>query len=231
MKDITGIVVSHNTKSLLEGAYNSVRKFHPEMQIIIIDGSDFPDPCYAYARSLIDDYTIVVSCAYNIGHGRGMVLGIGMCQTRFALIFDSDIVMVKSPVKQMLQMMEPDTYGVGYLEKTGFDGYEYGAKPHHKTQGFMMMMHPYFHLIQISEYKKFYPYVHHGAPCWKAALDIHKHGLSEKILKSFPGLGHTAGKGWCWEPVVGEYVKHNTAGTRYDRVRRGKQEIEQGWEW
>jgi len=230
LNDVTGIVVVHNTKRLIQIAYESIRKFHPQMKIIIVESSDPSDECYSYCVSLASDLTMVAAAGYNIGHGRGMHEAIRLCKTRFALIFDSDIEMVSSPVQGMLDMMEPDTYGVGYLEKTGFDGYEYGAKPHHAKQGFMWMMHPYFHLIQISEYYKFNPYVHHGAPCFKAALDIHTRGLSNKILKSYPGLGHTAGKGWCWEPVEGIYVKHETAGTRKDRVRRGKQEIEQGWE-
>jgi hypothetical protein len=131
----------------------------------------------------------------------------------------------------MLDMMEPDTYGVGYTEKSAYDGYEYGAKPQHKGQPFMYMMHPFFHLLQVSEYFKFHPYVQHGAPCYKAALDIHRRGLTSKIIKILPGLGHTAGKGWCWEPVPGEYVIHNTAGTRKDRVRKGKPEIEEGWDY
>jgi hypothetical protein len=230
MNDITTIVVTHNTVSLVREAFESFRKFHPDIQMIIIDGSDPLDECREYVKTLASSVTTVALADYNIGHGKGMDTAIRMCKTRFALIFDSDIVMRKSPVQGMLDMMEPDTYGVGYLEKTGFDGYEYGAKAHHKTQGFMMMMHPYFHLLQIENYYKFYPYVHHGAPCFKSALDIHNRGLTDKILKSFPGLGHTAGKGWCWEPVEGIYIKHDTAGTRKDRVRRGKQEIEQGWE-
>ena len=130
----------------------------------------------------------------------------------------------------MLDMMENDTYGVGYLEKTAYDGYEYGSKPQHKNQPFMYMLHPFFHLIQVGEYKKFHCYVHHGAPCFKAALDIHKKGLTSKIIKCFPGLGHTHGKGWVWTAVPAEWIKHDTAGTRKDRIKRGKQEIEQGWE-
>lgn len=200
------------------------------MQMIIIDGSDKYDPCYSYASSLASDITTVGVCGYNIGHGRGMDAAIGMCKTRFALIFDSDVVFLKSPVQIMLDMMDEDTYGVGYVEKTGFDGYEYGAHPHHKDQGFMYMLHPFFHLLQISEYRKFHKYVHHGAPCFKAALDIHNHGLTDKIIKILPGLGHTHGKGWGWSAVPGEWVLHDTAGTRHDRASKGKSEIEGVWE-
>jgi len=200
------------------------------MPIIIIDGSDKSDPCYSYVISLASELITVGICEYNIGHGRGMDAGIRMCKTRFALIFDSDIVMLKSPVEQMLAMMENDTYGCGYTEKSGLDGYEYGAHAHHKNQDFMYMLHPFFHLLQISEYFKFHPYVHHGAPCFKAALDIHNQGLTDKIIKQFPGLGHTHGKGWCWSAVPGEWILHDTAGTRKERVKRGKTEIEGIWE-
>ena len=230
INEVTGIVVSHNTVDLLRNAYESVRKFHSDMPIIIIEGSDRNDPCYSYAVSLASELTTVGVCGYNIGHGRGMDAGIAMCKTRFALMFDSDIVMLKSPVQLMLDMMNEDTYGVGYLEKSAYDGYEYGAKPQHRNQPYMYMLHPFFHLLQVKNYYKFHRYVHHGAPCFKAALDIHKQGLTDKIIKRFPGLGHTHGRGFVWSAIPGEWIKHDTAGTRKDRRRKGKQEIEQGWE-
>jgi GT2 family glycosyltransferase len=230
MKDITGICVAHNTVSLLKNAIESIRRFHPEMMIIIVDGSDPNDPCREYVKSLSSPYTMLILCDSNIGHGRGMDLAIRQVKTKFALIFDSDIVMIKSPVEQMLEMMEDDTYGVGYIEKTDMGGYEWGARPEHSSAGFMYMLHPFFHLLQISEYFKFHPYVHHGAPCFLTARDIHRKGLTDKIIKVLPGLGHTSGKGWCWEPVKPLYVIHNTAGTRNDRRSKGKPETEGDWQ-
>jgi len=181
-------------------------------------------------KSLQSPITQVECYNKNIGHGRGMDAGIRMIKTRFALIFDSDIVMLKSPVEQMLTMMEDDTYGVGYLEKTGFDGFEYGSKPHHANQGYMMMLHPYFHLLQVKEYYKFFPYTQHGAPCYKAALDIHRRGLTSKIIKEFPGLGHSSGKGWNWVGEPREFIQHDTAGTRMIRRRKGLPEIDPNWD-
>jgi GT2 family glycosyltransferase len=201
------------------------------MKLIIIDGSTQDDPCFEYVQTLPDENTALIQVNRNIGHGRGMHLGLQMIKTQYALIFDTDIVFLKSPVSQMLDMMEDDTYGVGYLEKTGLDGYDYGYKPHHKTQDFMWMLHPFFMLISVNRYFEFHPYVHHGAPCFKAALDIHKKGLDTKIIKQFPGLGHTHGKGYSWSAVPGEWILHDTAGTRNDRAKRGLHEIEEGWEW
>ena len=220
---ITGITVCQNTKEFMEKSYTSVRKFHPNMPIIIIDGSDANDPCAAYVKSLESELTTVFSLGYNIGHGRGMCMGIDKAKTPYALIFDSDIEMLKSPVQAMLDLMEPDTFGVGYPEKIGLDGYGYGSKPHHKGQPWRIMLHPYFHLINIANYRKYHPYVHHGAPCYLTARDIHDKGLSDKILKVFPGLDHPTA-----EPR--EYIKHKVGGTGRLRIRKGQIHIEGSWD-
>lgn len=230
IQDITGITVVHNTKDLIECAYNSIRKFHPDMPIIIVDGSDPGDPCTSYVKTLVSDLTIVVLPGCNIGHGRGMCMGIDQAKTKYALIFDSDIEMLKSPVLAMLEMMEEDTFGVGYIEwKTAFDGFEWGAKLEHKNEGWMPYLHPFFQLINIKNYKKFHPYVHHGAPCYLTMLDIYKRGLSNRILKEFPGLGHSSGKGWNWGGIPREHIRHDTRGTRQARVEKHLPEIEAGW--
>jgi len=226
---ITGLTVSYNTKELLQRAYESVRKYHPGMPMVIVDGSDANDPCAEYAKSIQSPLTKVIQPGYNIGHGRGMCLGIDQIRTPYALIFDSDIVMLKSPVDEMMSMMEPDTFGVGYTEKTGLDGYEYGAHMTHVGEESMRMLHPYFHLLNIAVYRKFHPYVHHGAPCYLTALDIHKQGLTGRIIKEFPGLGHTSGKGWTWVGKPSEWIQHDVAGTRASRVKKGQGEIDGGW--
>jgi GT2 family glycosyltransferase len=229
-KHITGVVVCYNTKELVDVSYNSVRRFHPQMRIVIVDGSDEGDLCYQYVASLSSEITMTVQTAYNIGHGRGMCVGIYYAETPYVLLFDSDIEMLKSPVKSMLDMMEEDTFGVGYFEKTGFDGFDYGALSHHKRETGMKYLHPYFQLLNVKNYKKFHPYVHHGAPCYLTMLDIHKRGLSDKILKEFPGLGHSAGTGYSWTSAPREFIRHDVAGTRNKCRSRGKREVEGVWE-
>lgn len=209
-----------NTRFLIEGAFNSIRKFHPSLKIIIIDGSDVTDPCYAYVCSLASDITTVGVYGYNIGHGRGMNAGIHLVKTKYALVFDSDIVMLKSPLEQMLSMMEEDTYGVGgfdYVDERGF------GKANHTLEwrnNATKYLHPYFQLINVANYKKFPPYVHHGSPCFKAMNEIRRRGLSNKILKEFSGAS-----------IYGsEYIYHPTNGTRGERKSRGLPEIEGGWD-
>lgn len=230
MNNITGITVCYNSLELIKNCYESVRKWHPDMELMILDGSDITNPCRAYVQSLQDEHLTICLCSYNIGHGRGLHELIKMVKTPYALVFDSDIEMLKSPVEAMLKMMEPDTYGVGYTEPTGEDGFEYGAHPHHKNETPTRYLHPYFMLLQVSEYFKFPPFCHHGAPCFKTMVEIKRRGLSDKILKEFPGLGHSSSAGWNWTGTPKEFIKHDTRGTRDIRLKSRQSEIEGGWE-
>ena len=225
---ITGITVCQNTKDLMQRAYESMRRFHPDMPIIIIDGSDISDPCAKYVRGLQSTRTAVVQLRYNIGHGKGMCMGIDAVRTPYALLFDSDIEMLKSPVDAMIAMMEPDTFGVGWIEHTDYDGFGVGARKDHAGES-MPYLHPYFQLMDVANYRKYHPYVHHGAPCYLTMLDIYKQGLSDRVLKEFPGLGHTAGKDHGWEGKPREYVRHDVRGTRNVRTKKGLPQIEGNW--
>ncbi len=225
---ITGITVCHNSKDLVKRSYTSMRKFHPDMPIIIIDGSDPNNPCAAYVRSLASPLTTVCSLGYNIGHGKGMCMGIDKARTPYVLIFDSDIEMLKSPVDDMVTMMDSVTFGIGHLETTDFDGFGKGARKTHIGEE-MPYLHPYFQLISVANYLKFHPYVHHGAPCYLTMLDIYKQKLSDRLLKDFPGLGHTAGKDYGWVGKPSPWIQHDVRGTRNIRTKKGLPQIEGNW--
>lgn len=213
-ENITGITVCYNTKYSMERTYESVRKFCPDVPIIIIDGSDPDDPCASYVKSLASDLTTVVSLGKNINHGPGMHMGIIQAKTKYALIFDSDVEILKSCIPDMLRMMEEDTFGIGSIIKKRLNGYPY--TPPHLEEKWMFYLNPFFQLININNYKKFHRYVHHGAPCWKTMLNIHKQELSSKILKRLPDLEN--------------YVKHYRRTTRKHRSLKGLSNIAGGWE-
>lgn len=227
---MTGLCVTYNTKGLIERSYNSVRKFHPDLPILIIDGSDKSNECYKYLDSIKSEVTEVIHTDYNIGHGKGMDLGIRKIKSDLAFIFDSDIVMLKSPLSEMLSMMDSKTYGVGWIYTVGEDGFDYGTPGRNQLKP-VPYLHPYCHLLNISMYKQFKPYCHHGAPSYKAMLDIYEKGLSNKILKSFPGLtGHTSGRGINWVGRPSPYIQHDFGGTRMANKYSGKKEIPGKWE-
>lgn len=227
---ITGVTVSYNTKELLEKAISSIRKFHPKMKLIIVDGSDRRNPCYEYIKNLADEYTRIFHTDENIGHGRGLCIGINYINTPYFLTFDSDIEMMKSPLQKMFDMIEEDTYGVGYTEPTDFGGHEWGSRKNKMHEGPIKYLHPYFCLIQKKEYDKLPPFIHHGAPAVNTMLAIHRKGIADKVIKEFDGLGHTASSGWTWTGKMREYILHNTRGTRDTNLKSNIPEIPGKWE-
>jgi hypothetical protein len=210
-KNITGIVVTHNTKDIFQRAYESVRSFCHDMEIIIIDCSDESDGCFKYVSSLVDDNTRVIHASYNVGHGRGVKHALSLIHTQYALIFDSDIVMMDSPVEKMLSKMSGGVYGVGEVIQTDLGGFQFGERKEMIVSGSMRYLQPYFCLIDVNEYKKYRPFIHHGAPAVSTCLDIHRRGISNDVIKEFP---------------VREYIKHDFYGTRGVRVKKGLPEIE-----
>ena len=208
---VTGIMVSYNTRLLVEKSYQSIRKFYPDMPIIIVDGSDPGNSTAAYVKTLTSPLTTVMSFGRDVLHGPGMCIGINYCQTRYALLFDTDIELLEPCVGDMLNMMEEDTFGVGYVIPTVFGGhgtlYTYPPEPTPKDGKWMPYLHPYFHLIDIKNYRKFPPYVHGGAPCVPTMLAIYEAGLAWKIIKQFKDLSNGTPK----------FVKHDGGGTcRHD---------------
>ena len=221
---ITGITVTWNNQDLIQRAYESIRRFHSLMKIIIVNGSDINDPGYHYVNNIKDNNLTIINVGYNIGHGRGFLKAIDLVDTPYFLFFDTDIEMLKSPIEQMMSMMKEDTYGVGPIIQAGFDGHDYGYMSNHYYESPVLYIHPYFQLIQKSQYDKFHPYIHHGAPCISAMIDIYNRNLSEKILIHFYGLQHSQNK----HPQ--EYIWHHASGTSVRRVASGLPHIEGQWE-
>jgi len=192
--NLTGIVVSYNTRQLLDECLKSVTKFYPDLPIIVIDGSEKTNPCYSYIPKFKNVTKIQVG--YNIGHGAGMAMGIAMAKTDYVLIFDSDIVMKKAPIEKMMKLFEPNTFGVGEVVKVPQS--TYGIQVGDGSD--ISCLHPYFHIINKKVYAQFLPYVHSGGPTALTSIDIYRRGLSNIILKDFPKLR--------------EYIQHDWRGTR-----------------
>lgn len=217
MDDVTAVMVTYNTERLAKRAYGSLRKFYPDMKAIIIDNSDRHDACAAYVRSLESDTTRVIKTKHNVGHGPGMHAGIRQAETKYALVFDSDVVILKDCVPLMLEKVDEDSFGVGkvvYVDINGDNGrpapaptnrramkyYRYYAYKSRSPKTFTIpYLHPHFHLVDTKNYRKFRPYFHHGAPCLATMMDIHQRRMSKRLLVDFP---------------VEQFVRHDGRGTR-----------------
>lgn len=225
-KDITAITVVCNTPDLMKRMYKAFRKFHPNMMLYVIDNSDKGNECREYLDNISSTKTRVYRFNKNIGHGRGLNFGICMTETPYALIMDSDTVILKDPVKEMMKLMTKGVYGVGWISQIGKDGYDYGTFKHHKVP--VKYLHPYFCLLSVEEYSMFPHFVHHGAPFYKTMVYLHDHNLTHKLIP-FPGLTGGPGMTINWNERESEYVRHDFGGTRIALREMGRKEIEEGW--
>lgn len=161
---ITGIIVSYNQKHLLQQCVESIRVFYPEMKLIIIDGSPRNSECYKYARSLQDKNTMVKCVEYNIGHGNGMRLGIGMSKTKYIALIDSDTIMKSKVFDHMIKLFDENVYGVGHVVHIDKNGTN--------CENGIPYLHPYFCMINKHAYLGHDQIVHHGAPMIKTMMSI-----------------------------------------------------------
>lgn len=189
---ITAISVSYKHKKLIETSVNSIKKFYPDLKFIIVENSEPNSECRNFVQNVLSKDKNI-SCIYsgsNIGHGRGMHSGINAVKTKYALIFDSDIEMIKPPIEEMFQLLK-NNYGVGHLLSVDMQGLKTTSIPA------ISYLHPYFCLISVEQYRKFKPFFHHGAPCLSAMYDLHKQNKSNLLIKF----------------SVSKYIKHDFGGT------------------
>ena len=192
LNEITGIIVSYNTKQLLKNCIESIRKFYPELKLIIIDGSENTNDCYSYSKSIADKYTKVFNVEYNIGHGKGMKMAIDMCDTKYFVLIDSDTIITKNRIFEVLLKWTQtyNAYGAGKVISTNKQGGNFDGA------GCIEYLHPYFCLISTEKYKQYKPIIHHGAPMIDCMIDI----IAKEILINVP--------------EIYEYVIHYGRGTR-----------------
>lgn len=195
MNDITVVIVTYNTKELLQRAYESVRKFYPEMSIIIVDGSDKNNNCYDYAVSLQGGFTTILQTPNNVGHGRGMEWGIKLAKTKYVLLMDSDVEIQRPCLPNMWTRLEnePTAFGCGLVVHVD----ENGTNVDSDTPDAIPYLHPHFALISRDNYAKVPGFVHHGAPC----LRTMQHLITFKKQKLI-------------DYQVSNYIIHEGRGTR-----------------
>lgn len=225
---ITAITVVCNTYGMFYRMYAMFRKHYPEMQLIVIDNSDKNSECFKGVQRFASPITQVFHQRDNIGHGRGLNFGIAKAHTRYVLIMDTDTQVLKDPLPKMMELMDSETYGVGCITEVGRDGYDYLAFKHHKEP--IRYLHPFFALINRDMFHKYQPFVHHGAPWYKAAVQLHdlKQGFRIKHFDGLQAFDH------AFDGILigarTEYVFHDFGGTRRKLRKMGRPEIKPGWE-
>lgn len=173
--ELTGVVVTYNTHKILLKAVTSIREKYPDFKIIVIDNSENGNETIRVKGCEI------IKTYVNIGHGRGMDLGIKSASTPKVLFFDSDIVMIRNgALEQMINLVTSNVYGVGQIIKVNANGQNNKSIPEEdKTVNYL---HPHFMVVDREKYFKAPPFIHHGAPCLQTMMSMPK----DYKLVSFP---------------------------------------------
>lgn len=203
-RDVTGITVHYETPHLVKQAVESLRQYHPKFNILIIDGSE-KLATISELNKLADRNTAVWHYNYNIGHGKGMHEGLLAIRTRYAVIFDTDIICFQPIIGEMRKLIAGG-YGIGNVQP-------YKFRPPNKSQSITIpYLHPYFALIDVQRYKQYHPFIHHGAPFAGTMYDIYQRGhsnllkhidMTDRIVHLKRQTRQMNPKGWTlkWEPI------------------------------
>jgi glycosyltransferase involved in cell wall biosynthesis len=182
---VTGITTVYRTPELLKECYESFRQYYPKLPFIIIDNST-DNSCYHLTEDLldVDPFLSVIKNEKNEGHGDGMHQAIGLAETPYLFVMDSDVVIRRpSLLEEMMVYMTPSIYGVGWLLNLDRSGRNV---PVHFMGEIIKYLYPAFMLLNKSLYYEFPKFTRFGLPPLKAMQKIHDEGLTNKILVDFP---------------------------------------------
>lgn len=195
---ITAITTVYRTPDLLVKAYESFKKFYPELSFIIVDNSA-DGSCSDLTKDWLKDdpHLTVLENKENEGHGDGMHQGIGWANSPYLFVFDSDVTFVKpNLIEDMMKYISPEIYGVGWLLNLDRGGRNVPAN----FQGeIIKYLYPAFMLLNRGQYYKFHKFTRFGLPPLKAMQEIHDIGWTDEILVDFP---------------IRKYLTHKSGATR-----------------
>jgi glycosyltransferase involved in cell wall biosynthesis len=192
---VTVVVINFQTPDLTSQAVRSLRRFYPEVALLLVDNGsmDRSRPALEELRALQPGKTEIVFNVTNLHHGPAMDLALRLIQTPYVLFLDSDCEVYQGGfLEKMVQAAEgqPRCYAVGkviFMNDRGFDVAE-GAGGHPYVRPICM-------LINREPYLRLPPFERHGAPCLVNMRAAAASGLS---LVHFP---------------VPDYVRHLGRGT------------------
>lgn len=197
MLPITAITTIYRTPDLLIKAYESFRKFYSELSFTIIDNSVDGSCSHLTKEWLNDDLHLTVfENDENQGHGDGMHQGIGLANSLYLFIFDSDVTIDKpSLLEDMMEYMDSEIYGVGWLLDLDRGGRNV---PSDYDCEIIKYLYPAFMLLNRNQYYNFHKFTRFGLPPLRAMQEIHDRGL-DKLLIDFP---------------MRKYITHRSGATR-----------------
>ena len=201
--EITAITTVYRTPDLLKECYESFRKYYLQLQFIIIDNStDGSCDCLTEDWLDMDPFLSVIKNENNEGHGDGMHQGIGLAETPYVFVMDSDVVIRRDKLlEDMMTYMTQSIYGVGWLLDLDRGGRNV---PVHFLGDIIKYLYPAFMLLNKGLYYKFPKFTRFGLPPLRAMQEIHDNGLTNQILVDFPARSYLTHKSGATRAKYGD---------------------------
>lgn len=200
-RDIGVVVVNYNTPGIISRSVLSIYQ-HVE-NVLIIDNSDQGNDSFRECDELsVLKNVSTIHTFENLGHGKGLNLGISCLINQRIIIMDSDATLLKpSVIKEMAEATEdPEVYGVGLVVNVTKNGVNVDIG--------IPYLHPYFAMFKRETYFEWPLFIHHGAPFIKTMVAIRNRmkvvnipNITEYCEHEHRRTRDIAGSGWLknWE--------------------------------
>lgn len=195
---------SEDNTNLLLACLKSVRHFYPNIRIIVVDGTPSECEFFNSVKDVVSKFNNVtfIPCGYNIGHGRGMNIGITLAETPYVLICDTDVTIdYKNSIEDMLALAKDNTLAIGQIIPVPKQSYGLSCGGDN-----ILIVAPYFHIINKKEYVRYLPYIHNGGPTCLTMADVFSRGLEKEVLIDFPVRKYVAHPGGGSRGTLGEVI-------------------------
>lgn len=204
--DITVLICQRKTKDLTSLCLESLLRFYPDIQILIVDGNSEDDSTSYLKQKAIKNPNITVWERTGI-NSHGMTMDDAILKhikTKYVLLCDSDIIVERGGlIEDMLIEFKKDSnlYAIGSVMLVTRKNYACG--PPQSTDDILRYAHPSFSIYDTEVYKKLNaPFTDHGAPCVYNMMEAEKRNLTIAYYPVDKYVSHLCGGSWTVPRVI-----------------------------
>lgn len=199
-KNITVLICQRNTNDLIRLTLESILRFYPDIQILVVDGSSTDDSIFYLKQKAITHPNIKIWIR-NGRNSHGMTMDEAIqrhISTKYVLLCDSDIIMDRGGlIEEMLQEFPKDEllYAIGSMMLVTRSNHACGDPK--DANDVLRYAHPSFSIYDADRYRKMkVPFVDHGAPCCYNQIEAEKLGLRIAYYPVDKYISHLSGGSW-----------------------------------
>lgn len=219
LPDVTVLICQRKTKDLTQLTIESLLRFYPDINILVIDG-DSRDDSTLYLRwkavtvpnLKLVELRVSDKQKHN-SHGETMDEAIrNHIKTKYVLLLDSDVITHRGGfIEGMREQIEKEgLYATGTLMIVSEKGE--ACKPPESEEDVLRYAHPSCSLYDAEKYRTLKEFTDHGAPCALNMIDAKKKGLGIGYFPVDKYANHLSGGSWCepatiWKHDFGVYLR------------------------